>query len=457
MTATAVQYAWRQLVQRAGLSAGEIESVNGGRLLNIPLYYCPLAQAPNDETSLIVVPCLSDQWHGLLDKSADSLHWLPTGRLLPEGDRLRLADLTPVLFWGEGYEDGRQPFVEQRESGTVVFYADILAATFLMLSRWEETVVPIRDEHDRFPAIASVAYKQRFLDRPIVDEYALILRAWLRRLLPNWIPRSRQFTVKVSHDVDSTRRASVSVLAGDLLKRRNIRQAKETAQAFLRPEKDHHWRGIYQLAEWSEQHGLRGSFYFMAAQPDLRDKGYDPQSPLIQRCLADLRQRGHEIGFHPGYRAFEDPRRFMAEKERMDAALGYEIYGGRQHYLRFRAPDTWRQWEQARLTYDSTLSYADHEGFRCGTCHPYHPFDIEQDRQMDLLEVPLIVMDATLKQYRHLTPEAGQECILTLAQRCQQVGGVLTLLWHNNSLLNNWQPWAAMYRQLLYILAEMAT
>jgi hypothetical protein len=150
-----------------------------------------------------------------------------------------------------------------------------------------------------------------------------------------------------------------------------------------------------------------------------------------------------------------NPVQFHIEKQRMDVALGETRYGGRQHYLRFRAPDTWRHWEGAGLTYDSTLSFADHEGFRCGTCHPFQPFDLEADRVLDVWEIPLIVMEVTLKNYRYLTPEQAENRILTLARRCQVVNGTFTLLWHNSSLQGEWVPWEQMYRRLLPKLAAL--
>jgi hypothetical protein len=141
----------------------------------------------------------------------------------------------------------------------------------------------------------------------------------------------------------------------------------------------------------------------------------------------------------------------------MDTLLGKTNYGGRQHFLRFQVPDTWRHWEQVGLSYDATLGYADHEGFRCGTCHPFRPFDVEQNRELDLWEVPLIVMDGTLHNYRQLTPEQGEARILELAHRCQQVEGTFTLLWHNSSLSGDWLPWSKVYRRVIRELAKHHT
>lgn len=291
----------------------------------------------------------------------------------------------------------------------------------------------------------------------IIDEYALILGAWLKTLLPGWESQPPRFSIRLSHDIDFVRTATLRRAGGDLLKRRDLHQAIQTFRAWGSPIHDPALRGCYELADLSEQHGFTSAFYFMAADRSPLDSGYDPRTKPVQRLIHDLRRRGHEVGFHPGYQTFGNPEQFHIEKQRMDVALGETCYGGRQHYLRFtfRAPDTWRLWEGAGLSYDSTLSYADHEGFRCGTCHPFQSFDIERDRPLDLWEIPLIVMEGTLKQYRNLTPEQGEECILTLAQRCKAVNGIFTLLWHNTSLRDEWVLWGEMYRQVLPRLAAL--
>lgn len=450
LTPKAVEYSWEQLAQRAGFT-------DAGSFLAVDDYfqYCALDQAEIARPGIIVVPCSKDSWQSLLDAKAQTLDFVPVDQVFPVGIQPPFSRSIPVLFWGAGYEDGRKPFVQRTDDGMVIFYADIVAATFFMLSRWEETVVPTRDQHNRFAATASVAYKQGFLDRPIVDEYALILQAWLKLLLPNWQPQAHLFSVKLSHDIDSVRSSSLWRLGGDLLKRQSLGRAVQTAKELLLSEQDFSLRGCRELAQLSEQNSFQSAFYFMAAARNSFDNGYDVNSKPVWHLIRELRQRGHEIGFHPGYSTWDNPDRFMLEKCCMDRALGETQYGGRQHYLRFSVPHTWRLWESAGLSYDSTLSYADYEGFRCGSCHPFRPFDIELDRPLNLLEIPLIVMDGTLKQYRNLTPEQGEERILALAKRCQQVNGIFTLLWHNTSLMGEWESWAPVYRRVLPRLAAL--
>ncbi len=82
-------------------------------------------------------------------------------------------------------------------------------------------------------------------------------------------------------------------------------------------------------------------------------------------------------------------------------------------------------------------------------------FDVLQDRELDFYERPLIVMDASLKTYRKLTAQEGQERILKLVQICQSVNGTFTLLWHNACLNREWREWGAFLPDLVKTLTEM--
>ena len=70
---------------------------------------------------------------------------------------------------------------------------DIFAASFFMLTRWEEYVNKNRDIHDRFPATESLAYKQGFLDRPVVNEYVEELKKTYLSLMRVWCLRRSNF------------------------------------------------------------------------------------------------------------------------------------------------------------------------------------------------------------------------------------------------------------------------
>lgn len=59
-------------------------------------------------------------------------------------------------------------------------------------------------------------------------------------------------------------------------------------------------------------------------------------------------------------------------------------------------------WEEACLSYDSTLGFPDISGFRCGVCYEFPIFNILDRRVLNLYEVPLINMDGTIIAYEKM-------------------------------------------------------
>jgi hypothetical protein len=460
LTPSAIAYTFRQLADRAGVTGGDPEG-SGFETLDVSIAYSPLHESQALGADIVIVPCADEAWHNLIELPALSLDWLEAEEVGPRGACFPFAEAVPVLFWGKGFENRDRPFAELRDDGTVVFYADIIATVFFMLSRWEETVIPVADEHERFPGSSSLSYRQGFLERPIVDEYGLVFREWLKAVLPDWEPKRRSFMVKLSHDIDSIRRFSdwsvaLRTFSADLIKRRSPRQALQTATAAAMPRRDPFFLGIHHLVEISKDAGLgSGTVNFLVDETEAYGGGYDIGSPLIRQCIDDLRHRGYTIGLHASYKSLNDPERLAQEKATLDAILGESTYGGRQHFIRFKVPDTWWHWQQVGLACDATMMYADQPGFRCGTCHPFRPYDLIRDHEFSLWEEPLVVMDTSLAHYRGFSPSQGESLILELAERCKRVEGIFTLLWHNYSYDDAWGPTGDTYRRVVKQLAEL--
>ena len=195
--------------------------------------------------------------------------------------------------------------------------------------------------------------------------------------------------------------------------------------------------------------GVACEFYFMTVQRRGRyEEAYDLNKPELQELLHRIHRRGHVIGLHASYDSFRSSQTLKKELDFLlssarRAGVTLEAVGGRQHYLRWENPTTWRSWEQAGLTYDTTVGFAEHAGFRCGTCRDFPAFDLLESRKLDLRERPLVLMDATLKDYLKLGPEEMVNQMRNLWAAVKGVGGTLEVLIHN---CNPQGPWLA--RQL---------
>ena len=100
-----------------------------------------------------------------------------------------------------------------------------------------------------------------------------------------------------------------------------------------------------------------------------------------------------------------------------------QTWGGRQHYLQWVNPATWRNWDGAGLDYDCTLGYGDAVGFRTGTCREYPVFDLLRRRPLGLRERPFQVMDVTLFGYLALPPDRALDAVLAIARECRRYRG----------------------------------
>ncbi|MFP3982441.1 MAG: polysaccharide deacetylase family protein [Desulfurivibrionaceae bacterium] len=347
----------------------------------------------------------------------------------------------------------REPSLQCDEDGTRL-PIDIFGSAFFMLSRYEELVTEDRDEHDRFPAWASLAYQESFLERPIIDEYVEVLWEAIQGIWPRLDRAKRQPRTRVTCDVDSpfcfdgSLRRMVRRIGGDLLRRRSPRKAARTVVGSWLCRRgvhrlDPHRDGLEYIMDVNEQAGRSVGFYFIAEKTHPRlDKPVSLDDPRMRTLIREIHGRGHEIGLHPGYNTYQHPGAMTRSVETLhrvltEEGIKQEDLGGRQHFLRWKTPTTARLWDDNGLNYDSTLGYADRPGFRCGTSREYPLYDLSQQRALRLRERPLIVMECSVIAERYMALSYSEEA-LSLMERyrelCHRFGGDFTMLWHNSHL-----------------------
>jgi uncharacterized protein DUF7033 len=367
----------------------------------------------------------------------------------------------PILY---GPEESRPLFEGESRSGSSALHLDVFGAAFFALTRYEEAVDDeARDEHGRFRARSSLAYRAGFLERAVVDEYVELLRAVIERVWPG-LPAARpKGELWLTHDVDLPLVAAgrpwwqvARSLGADLVNRRSPRLAWRRIAGWARARRgdlDGDPANTFDfLMDVAEREGLRASFNFLAGGTAEVDGSYRLTEPWIRRLLQRIAARGHEVGFHGSYDAYEDPHLVAAEFQHLRATaetlgIAQPVWGGRQHFLRWSNPWTWRAWSDAGLQYDSSLSYAELPGFRAGTSRAYPVFDLERRCVLPLFERPLTFMDASATRYLHLNRDETLGLACRLAQRCKAAGGTFVLLWHNDAVMT--ESSRELYRDLV--------
>lgn len=370
-------------------------------------------------------------------------HW----NVAASGLATELTDPTmPVLFGTRGFD--------MHDSMRATLHIDIFGSAFFMLSRYEEAVDNRRDSHDRFPASASLAWKERFLERPIIDEYVEILWTAMQRLWPRLQRRQHQFRTVVTCDVDHpyhpgamSFRRMIKRTAGEVLRKRSLNDIFRPARNYVAGRYGN-WRNdpYYYTVDWimqvNENAGNTVAFNFIPEITDTRMDDTCPISdPAVKAMMKRIAERKHEIGLHPGYRTYQSKKNIVSGKRKLQQVLDQEripqrVSGGRQHYLRW-STQTPAFWNAAGLIYDSTLGYADHAGFRCGTCHEFSMYDLHRREALEVRQRPLICMESTVIDYMGCGfTDTALEKMHSLKNAARTVRGNFMLLWHNSSFEN---------------------
>jgi hypothetical protein len=400
-----------------------------------------------------------------------------TSRSLPEEPLPSTKDGLPIIYRGQAVAS--EVWVT-REANVIDTNIDIIASSFFLLSLYEEIMTDAEDEHSRFPFEASLAYRAGFWDRPLVNEYAELLWTWLEHFQigierrDTW--HGRDFAFCLTHDIDILRRYEPRAdwhTAVDSIKGGHLRYAASQACNLLM-----HVLGVRQdpfdvfdyMLTVEKECDIRSSFYFLTvgrgqADPVAQHTGYEIQTRHLAKTLRKVLAAECEVGLHTSYDAFADESKIRAEKEALELVLqrlgaASEPMGCRQHFVRWKTPQSWRARQGVGFAYDSSITYASHGGFRCGICVPFRPYDLAERVVLDFYELPPTIMDATLSYhgYRNLSPIEGAEVLYELTDKVRQVRGVLVLVWHNTHLAEEHYPgWRETYEAYLrYMGAQNA-
>ena len=334
---------------------------------------------------------------------------------------------------------------------------DIFGSSYFMLSRYEELVIKGRDIHNRFPAYLSVAKKNGFLDRPLIDEYIIVLKKIFLLIWPDLQLKRTAFKMYLSHDVDEPSRygfknnfKALKSMVSDVIRKRDFKNPFLNITGKLSINSSLSSRDPFNTFDWlmdtSESFDLKSAFFFITSHSNkIFDGDYSIEHPSIRRLIKAICDRGHEVGLHPSYGTYNKVGLIKEEKKILDKILldlGIEQkkIGGRMHFLRFEMPTTLVEWERADLNYESSMGYADEAGFRCGTCFDYQAFNPLEGKKLKVIVRPLIAMECSVIDKRYMNCGVGEKALsifTSLKQACMNVGGNYTLLWHNSRLDSN--------------------
>lgn len=366
--------------------------------------------------------------------------------------RTTVEEVDPHCFI---YKDIKALFPVHNQASALPF--DILASAFWCLSRYEEYLPHFTDQHGRFPASASLAYREHFLSSAIVDRWALLLADVVRQKYPDVRFVQRFFDYEDTIDIDAAycykHKGLSRTLVGmgrDLLTVDRKSLLTKRLRTLIGKENDPFDNFDYIIGLHERHPGLRLKFFPLMADYNVYDKpiGYlNSEFRALLQHLCDYAK----MGLHSSYASQTNTALVAVEAQRLSSLLHRKITRNRNHFLLLSLPKTYNTLIDNGILHDYTMGYADEPGFRAGTCTPFPFFDLESDCETRLTIHPFAAMDSTFYYYKKVQADAARQVYKQLIDEASQVGSVLSLLWHNQSFCDDfgWQGWRDLYEFVL--------
>ncbi|MCF8307723.1 MAG: polysaccharide deacetylase family protein [Bacteroidales bacterium] len=370
--------------------------------------------------------------------------FLLTDRELDRQKIKRINDI-PVLF----------PMTESKEffymdkNNNIVFFDDLLKSSFFLLSGYQEFKSNAKDKLGRFPYKNSIQKFLNITQKPIVNYYfdnikEGIIKFCHHHSISYTTPKIfKNFGFLLTHDVDKVDYYTkwyigykIKELLGFVKSKYSFKQNMIILLKGLFQylnfvnRKNPAWDFNF-LLENEKKHNFRSAFYFLNKDVLHKDSYYTYGETRIVNLINWLYRNGCEIGLHGTVNSASDLSKLQEVYNKLQSIAPEKIAGGRQHRLLMKLPQTLENHKIAGLDYDTTLGFAEHEGFRNSYCLPFKPYNFEEDRMIDIWELPLNVMDTTLFEYRKLTFEQVKQNIENIIGEVKKFDGLFTFLLHN--------------------------
>lgn len=336
-----------------------------------------------------------------------------------------------------------------------LFPFDVFAASFYLVSRYEEYLPHVRDKFGRFKAESTWMFENGMLQKPLVNIWALKLGERMQSQYPELRLKKRKFSFLPTIDIDAAwaykHKGFIRTSAGFLknLAARDYGLIKERHQVLSRHRKDP-FDSFDFLFDLQKKYRLDPIFFILCGDYDTNDKNISVRNDAFQALIKRIGDYA-DVGIHPSFASYLDSEKLRVELERLSSVLNRDVTKSRQHFLRMNLPCSYQKLIELDVKNDYTMGFASQAGFRAGIADAFPFFDLENDVVTPLVVHPFALMDGTMRDYLDLNVDESFELACRLADEVKAVNGTFIYLTHNETLggEKRWVGWPEMFEKLI--------
>jgi len=330
---------------------------------------------------------------------------------------------------------------------------DIFAASFYLLSRYEEYLPHVKDDYGRFTATESLAYKHQFLNQPVVDIWAYKLRQVLEQKFETFIFPKRTYNIQPVIDVPMAyyfkQKGIMRTVGGALndlfrLRLRGLYQRFLVLFGFNRDP--------YDTFKWiinkQKQYKFKFRVFFLIGDFSTYDKNISINKKKFVSLIKSVSDYCR-IGLKASYFALDDIAILKKEKKNIEFVTNYELEASRNSFSKVNLPISYRNLIELEIKEDFTMGYLNYLGFRAGTCTPFLFYDLDFETPTPLLINSFHCIDYSM--LKHQSQLDKEQELQRLIDSVKRVNGTFTPVFHNYSFGSDprWKGFKKLFTQIL--------
>lgn len=333
------------------------------------------------------------------------------------------------------------------------FSFDFFAASFYLLSRYEEYLPYQKDMYGRFAHENSIAFKNGFLSTPLINLWVIDFVKSIQQKFSSFNIAYKVFSFIPTYDIDiafSYQHKGLLRNVGGFVKSPSLERIAAIAGAQKDPFDTYDW-----LDELHKKYHLSPVYFFLLAEKNgMYDKNILPSTKAMEELVKSHAEK-YQVGIHPSWQSGDDDALLIKEMEQLKTITGKPVLQSRQHYIRFNLPEGYRRLLQEGITDDYSMGYGSINGFRASVASSFYWYDLKKDKPTTLRIHPFCFMEANSYYEEKLTAEEAFDELMQYYQACKKVNGTLITIWHNHMVGSDklYEGWGAMYEKFITAIA----
>ncbi|SFC55051.1 hypothetical protein SAMN04487907_105192 [Zunongwangia mangrovi] len=309
---------------------------------------------------------------------------------------------------------------------------DIFAASFYLLTRYEEYLPHVKDEAGRFPVSESLAFRESFLKTPVVDIWVQKFKQVLRQKFPEMEFKKIEFHVEsifaIEHGFVFNNKGIIRSMVGwgnDLVKL-HFHRFFDRIKSWMKIKKDP-FDVFDELVHLIKKHSLSTIFMFKVADFTLYDRNIN-YNRIPYRSNIKYVSDYAKIGLLLGHYSSQTLKVLKSEKFRLENIIHYPLENILNASYDLGIPEHFNTLAELEFENDYSMGYPDDLGFRAGTCSSYLFYDINMEITSPLQIHPYIFNSKVGKKY---SSEELKKEIAKIHERVKNVGGTFRAIFKN--------------------------